>query len=361
MITSNATLIYIIKNIRGGTTVIEIKQLVKRYKTKKHDVTAVDHVDLTIPSGTIFGVIGFSGAGKSTLVRLLNYLETPTSGDVIIDGDNMGQLSKTMLRRKRQDVSMVFQHFNLLWSRTVIENIMFPLEIAGMGKVQARHHARELVELIGLEGRGNAYPSELSGGQKQRVGIARALANEPSVLLCDEATSALDPQTTDEILDLLLEIKKKRNLTIVIITHEMQVIRRVCDEVAVMENGKVIEQGKVTEVFENPQHAVTRRFVKDDLSDEIDESVDRYIHIAPDDYVVRLNFTGDNTTEPIVSYITRTLDIDINILEGSVKQTKSGALGYLVLHLTEVSDAQFEQFKDGLSRQHVAVEVIRHG
>ena len=229
---------------------IELNQVVKRYHTKNKDVLAVDHVDLNIESGSIFGVIGFSGAGKSTLIRMFNNLEEPTSGDIIIDGDNINKLSKSDLRKKRQKVSMIFQHFNLLWSRTVISNIMFPLEIAGVSRAEAKQRALELVELVGLKGREKAYPSELSGGQKQRVGIARALANDPNVLLCDEATSALDPQTTDEILDLLLKIKEERNLTIVIITHEMQVIRRICDEVAVMENGRVIEQGNVDEVFE---------------------------------------------------------------------------------------------------------------
>ena len=179
---------------------IELNQIVKRYKTKKHDVLAVDHVDLSIQSGSIFGVVGFSGAGKSTLIRLLNNLEQPTSGDVIIDGDTIGKLPKSELRKKRQKVSMIFQHFNLLWSRNVLNNITFPLEIAGVSRSEAKKRAMELVELVGLKGRENAYPSELSGGQKQRVGIARALANEPNVLLCDEATSALDPQTTDEIL-----------------------------------------------------------------------------------------------------------------------------------------------------------------
>ena len=289
---------------------IELNQIVKRYKTKKQEVLAVDHVDLNIETGSIFGVIGFSGAGKSTLVRLLNNLEEPTSGDVIIDGDNIGQLSKSALRQKRQKVSMIFQHFNLLWSRTVLNNITFPLEIAGVSRQQAKKRAKELIELVGLQGRENAYPSQLSGGQKQRVGIARALANEPTVLLCDEATSALDPQTTDEILDLLLKIKEQSNITIVIITHEMHVIRRICDEVAVMESGRVIEQGTVNDVFEHPKHQVTKRFVKDDLNDDFDESIDELDTLQPGDYIVRLNFVGNNTTEPIVSYITKTHNID---------------------------------------------------
>ena len=339
---------------------IELNQIVKRYKTKKQDVLAVDHVDLSIQSGSIFGVIGFSGAGKSTLVRLLNNLEQPTSGDVIIDDDNIGQLSKKRLRKKRQKVSMIFQHFNLLWSRTVLNNITFPLEIAGVSKQEAKKRAAELVELVGLKGREDAYPSELSGGQKQRVGIARALANEPTVLLCDEATSALDPQTTDEILDLLLKIKEQRNLTIVIITHEMHVIRRICDEVAVMENGSVIEQGTVTNVFENPKHEVTKRFVKEDLNDDFEDAFEDLEHFGADDYIVRLNFTGNNTTEPIVSYITRAHQIDVNILEANIKNTKNGSIGFLVLHLPNINSEKFEDFNSDLAKQHVSVEVLRH-
>ena len=340
---------------------IELKQIVKRYHTKNKDVLAVDHVDLNIQSGSIFGVIGFSGAGKSTLIRMFNNLEAPTSGEVIIDGDNISQLSKSDLRKKRQKVSMIFQHFNLLWSRTVLKNITFPLEIAGLSRGEAKRKANELIELVGLKGRENAYPSELSGGQKQRVGIARALANDPTVLLCDEATSALDPQTTDEILDLLLKIREQQNLTIVLITHEMQVIRRICDEVAVMENGRVIEQGQVSQVFENPQHEVTRRFVKDDLNEDFEESLDALEPLDNNAYIVRLNFNGENTTQPIVSYITKTHQIDVNILEADIKNTRNGTLGFLVIHIPFISSENFEDFKSNLNEKHVNVEVLRHG
>lgn len=340
---------------------IELKQIVKRYHTKNKDVLAVDHVDLNIQSGSIFGVIGFSGAGKSTLIRMFNNLEAPTSGEVIIDGDSISQLSKSDLRKKRQKVSMIFQHFNLLWSRTVLKNITFPLEIAGLSRGEAKRKANELIELVGLKGRENAYPSELSGGQKQRVGIARALANDPTVLLCDEATSALDPQTTDEILDLLLKIREQQNLTIVLITHEMQVIRRICDEVAVMENGLVIEQGQVSQVFENPQHEVTRRFVKDDLNEDFEESLDALEPLDNNAYIVRLNFNGENTTQPIVSYITKTHQIDVNILEADIKNTRNGTLGFLVIHIPFISSENFEDFKSNLNEKHVNVEVLRHG
>lgn len=340
---------------------IELKQIVKRYHTKNKDVLAVDHVDLNIQSGSIFGVIGFSGAGKSTLIRMFNNLEAPTSGEVIIDGDSISQLSKSDLRKKRQKVSMIFQHFNLLWSRTVLKNITFPLEIAGLSRGEAKRKANELIELVGLKGRENAYPSELSGGQKQRVGIARALANDPTVLLCDESTSALDPQTTDEILDLLLKIREQQNLTIVLITHEMQVIRRICDEVAVMENGRVIEQGQVSQVFENPQHEVTRRFVKDDLNEDFEESLDALEPLDNNSYIVRLNFNGENTTQPIVSYITKTHQIDVNILEADIKNTRNGTLGFLVIHIPFISSENFEDFKSNLNEKHVNVEVLRHG
>ncbi|HDK9379546.1 TPA: methionine ABC transporter ATP-binding protein [Staphylococcus aureus] len=340
---------------------IELKEVVKEYRTKNKEVLAVDHVNLSIRAGSIYGVIGFSGAGKSTLIRMFNHLEAPTSGEVIIDGDHIGQLSKNGLRAKRQKVSMIFQHFNLLWSRTVLKNIMFPLEIAGVPRRRAKQKALELVELVGLKGREKAYPSELSGGQKQRVGIARALANDPTVLLCDEATSALDPQTTDEILDLLLKIREQQNLTIVLITHEMHVIRRICDEVAVMESGKVIEQGPVTQVFENPQHTVTKRFVKDDLNDDFETSLTELEPLEKDAYIVRLVFAGSTTIEPIVSSLSTAYDIKINILEANIKNTKNGTVGFLVLHIPYISSLDFGKFEKELIERQVKMEVLRHG
>lgn len=340
---------------------IELKEVVKEYRTKNKEVLAVDHVNLSIRAGSIYGVIGFSGAGKSTLIRMFNHLEAPTSGEVIIDGDHIGQLSKNGLRVKRQKVSMIFQHFNLLWSRTVLKNIMFPLEIAGVPRRRAKQKALELVELVGLKGREKAYPSELSGGQKQRVGIARALANDPTVLLCDEATSALDPQTTDEILDLLLKIREQQNLTIVLITHEMHVIRRICDEVAVMESGKVIEHGPVTQVFENPQHAVTKRFVKEDLNDDFETSLTELEPLEKDAYIVRLVFAGSTTTEPIVSSLSTAYGIKINILEANIKNTKNGTVGFLVLHIPYISSVDFGKFEKELIERQVKMEVLRHG
>lgn len=232
---------------------ILLENVKKIYKAKSGDVTAVDNANLKIEKGEIFGVIGYSGAGKSSLIRLFNQLEKPTSGQITIANRVISAITGSELRKARQEIGMIFQHFNLLWSRTVRENIEFPLEIAGVDKAKRRKRVDELIHLVGLEGRGDAYPSQLSGGQKQRVGIARALANNPQVLLCDEATSALDPETTDQILDLLLDINKRLGLTIVLITHEMHVIRKICNRVAVMEKGKIVETGPVLDVFRNPQ------------------------------------------------------------------------------------------------------------
>lgn len=232
---------------------ILLENVKKIYQSKNGDVIAVDRANLKIEEGEIFGVIGYSGAGKSSLIRLFNQLEKPTSGQITVANRLISAITGNELRKARQEIGMIFQHFNLLWSRTVRENIAFPLEIAGVDKKERKKRVDELIRLVGLEGRGDAYPSQLSGGQKQRVGIARALANNPKVLLCDEATSALDPETTDQILDLLLDINKRLNLTIVLITHEMHVIQKICNRVAVMEKGKIVETGPVLEVFRNPR------------------------------------------------------------------------------------------------------------
>lgn len=247
---------------------ITLKGINKIFKSNKASITAIEDVSLNIQEGEIYGIIGYSGAGKSTLVRMLNGLEQPTHGEVFINGENLNELSKKDLRDRRQKIGMIFQHFNLLWSRTVKENILFPLEIAGIPKAEQSIRAEELIDLVGLKGREDAYPSELSGGQKQRVGIARALANDPKVLLCDEATSSLDPQTTDNVLDLLVDINRRLNLTIVVITHEMNVIRKICNRVAVMEAAHIVEEGNVVDVFKHPKQAITKRFIRQDTDPE---------------------------------------------------------------------------------------------
>ena len=314
---------------------IVLDQIKKIFNTNSGRVTAVDSVNLSIQKGEIFGIIGYSGAGKSTLIRMLNLLERPTEGTVTIDGKDLTQISSKELRLARQQIGMVFQHFNLLWSRTVFENIAFSLEIAGVNKDEIKPRVLELIQLVGLSGKEDNYPSQLSGGQKQRVGIARLLANNPKVLLCDEATSALDPQTTDEILDLLVQINKKYNLTIVLITHEMHVIQKICHHVAIMESGRIVEQGDVLTVFSNPQHPVTERFVKQVASeDDSLETVEHLIKKFPEGKIVLLKYLKEKAEQPFITNVIRNYQVDINIIQGKVVQTQEGGYGSLYVQLT---------------------------
>ncbi|WP_093674627.1 methionine ABC transporter ATP-binding protein [Sporolactobacillus nakayamae] len=240
---------------------IQLSNIKKTFQTEHGAVHALSDVNLEIKEGEIFGIIGYSGAGKSTLIRLINLLEKPTSGTIMIEGRHLTDFNERQLREERRTIGMIFQHFNLLWSRTVAQNIAFPLELTKMKKKQRDERISELIQMVGLEGKESAYPAELSGGQKQRVGIARALANNPKVLLCDEATSALDPKTTDSILSLLSKINKTLGLTIILITHEMAVIRKICDRVAVLDKGRIVEEGSVDDVFAQPLQTITQEFV----------------------------------------------------------------------------------------------------
>lgn len=337
---------------------ITLENVTKIYEAANGSVTAVDNVSLQIKEGEIFGIIGYSGAGKSSLIRLLNGLEKPTKGKVIVAGRDIANIKGKELRKARQEIGMIFQHFNLLWSRTVRENIAFPLEIAGVPKEQRKKRVDELIQLVGLQGRENAYPSQLSGGQKQRVGIARALANNPKVLLCDEATSALDPQTTDSILELLVDINKRLGLTIVLITHEMHVIRKICDRVAVMENGKIVEQGEVLQVFRRPKQEVTKRFVQQVIEpEETKETITHLLDKYPKGTVVQLMFVGEVTEQPLIANVVRQFQVDANILQGKISQTHQGAYGVLFVHM----DGEKEEIAraiDYIRKQQVAVEVI---
>ncbi|WP_017726356.1 methionine ABC transporter ATP-binding protein [Halalkalibacterium ligniniphilum] len=337
---------------------ISLQGIRKIFSTKDGPVSAVDGVDLEIKQGEIFGIIGYSGAGKSTLIRMLNMLERPTEGKVIVAGEDLSTLSKKDLRKARQNIGMIFQHFNLLWSRTVRENISFPLEIAGIPKKEREKRVNELIELVGLEGRGESYPSQLSGGQKQRVGIARALANNPKVLLCDEATSALDPKTTDSILDLLVDINKKLGLTIILITHEMHVIRKICHQVAVMEAGKVVEQGPVLNVFRKPKEQMTKEFVKQVTEpEETKETIQHLITENPNGKVVQLTFVGDEAERPLITDLIRTFDIEVNILQGKITKTQEGSYGALFVNLTG-NKALIEQAIAFIREKGVEVEVV---
>ncbi|UFT98252.1 methionine ABC transporter ATP-binding protein [Radiobacillus kanasensis] len=336
---------------------ITIKDLTKVFPTKNDSLTAVDHLNLEIEKGEIFGVIGYSGAGKSTFIRLVNRLENPTSGSIKIEDNEITTLSKKDLRITRQEIGMIFQHFNLLWSRTVRENIGFPLEIAGVPKKERQRRVDELIRLVGLSGREDAYPSQLSGGQKQRVGIARALANNPKVLLCDEATSALDPETTDSILQLLVDINEKLGLTIILITHEMHVIRKICHRVAVMEKGHIVEQGDVLDVFLHPQQPVTKRFVEQVMGDNSQaEAIDWMKEHYQTGQIIRLQFVGETTNHALISQVAKKYDVDINILHGKVTQTQKGAYGTLFVNL-EGSDEEVTNALDFIRSTSVEVEV----
>lgn len=332
----------------------------KVFHTKDIKVTAVDNINLTINKGEIYGIIGYSGAGKSTLIRLLNMLERPTEGTIEIAGKSLSQLSNKELRLARREISMIFQHFNLLWSRTVRKNIAFPLEIAGVPLEERKERVEELMKLVGLEGRGESYPSQLSGGQKQRVGIARALANNPNVLLCDEATSALDPKTTDSILELLVNINKKLGLTIVLITHEMHVIRKICNRVAVMENGKIVEEGPVLDVFRQPTQEMTKEFVKQITEpEETQETIKHLLEATITGKIVQLSFVGSDAEKPIITKIIRKFNVEINILQGKISQTQEGAYGTLFIRI-DGEDNEIENVIAFIRQERVQVEVIEH-
>ena len=338
---------------------IELKHITKIFHTQKGDISACQDVNLTIQDGEIFGVIGYSGAGKSTLVRIINQLEKQTSGEVIIDGEDISQLSGERLRKKRTKIGMIFQHFNLLWSRTVQKNIELSLEIAGVDKQTRQQKAKQLIELVGLTGRENAYPSELSGGQKQRVGIARALANDPHILLCDEATSALDPDTTEQILDLLIQINRQLGITIVMITHQMEVVQKICHRIAVMSEGKVVEEASVKDIFEHPHHEITKRFVRD-LSSKIDDGKlnDNLKQIYPDGILLRLTFDEEISRLPIVSKVMKEIDLDLSIVSGNLTNTIDSSCGVLIVNVLGGDKQEYENVLQKFKDYQVIVEVI---
>jgi D-methionine transport system ATP-binding protein len=308
---------------------IEFRAVSKRYyRQKRMDVHALRHVNLTIEEGDIFGVIGFSGAGKTTFLRCLATLEKPTFGQIWIEGQVITKMRGESLRAVRLQMGMIFQHFHLFSSRTVAENISYPMEIAGVAKEERGRRIAELLALVGLKEQKDAYPSQLSGGQKQRVGIARALANEPKILLCDEATSALDPSTTQEILALIKEIQQKLGLTVVLITHEMEVIREICNKVAVFERGEVVEMGSLKEVFVEPKHPVTKKLVLRSLH-ELPEHL-----ISGKGRVLHLHFKGERADQPIITEMVKQYNVDANILLGWIDSVQGVTIGNLILELT---------------------------
>ena len=338
---------------------IELKQLTKAYGKGNRVTTALAGLDLSVEKGEIFGVIGHSGAGKSTLIRCINLLERPTSGEVWVNGVNLTSLRTKQLQAERRKIGMIYQHFNLLSSATVYDNIAFPLRLVHTSNSNIETKVNDLLTLVGLEDHRDKYPAQLSGGQKQRVGIARALASDPEVLLCDEATSALDPQTTNSILKLLLDINKRFNLTIVLITHEMHVIQSICDRVAVIHQGGIVEQGTVSDVFLNPQHLITRDFTRGDLdhSDLLKQAVNMSSIYPLVSQVAKITFLGGKTYESILSRTVRETGVDFAILQGTISTLKDTPYGQLIVRL-EGESADISRTMDKLVSQGLDVEVI---
>ena len=319
--------------MQEGKDLIQIKDLHKVFKIKGRDVIALEGINLTVKEGEIFGIIGLSGAGKSTLVRCINFLEKPTSGAVVFDGQDLNTLSDKELRKARQQMGMIFQQFNLLMQRTALENVCFPLELAGVKKDEAVKRAQELLEIVGLSERANAYPVQLSGGQKQRVAIARALATNPKVLLCDEATSALDPQTTASILALLKKLSKEMGITVIIITHEMSVIEEVCSRVAIIANHRIAEVGSVQEIFTHPKTDATRQLVYREEEDPVTyrPGEGRYLRVV---------YNGSNALEPIIAKMILDLKIPVNIIHANLRTIEGDTYGDMVIQLPDLVESE---------------------
>ena len=334
---------------------IEFKNISKHYQLKGQTIRALDQINLQIPAGSIFGIIGYSGAGKSTLIRLINLLERPNDGQVIINQKDFTALDPRSLRQERANIGMIFQHFNLLQSKTVAANIEMPMKLLGWSKANCEKRLAELLEFIDLKHKKDAYPDELSGGQKQRVGIARALANHPKILLCDEATSALDPQTTKSVLDLLKKINKEQGITIVMVTHEMDVIETVCDYVAVMEQGKVIETGSTIDIFSRPQHPTTKNFIQTVLQQQLPVNILNNLENQNHNSIYCLQFLGKSAQETVVQAVIKKFDISLNILFANMTEINGTVIGQMFIQLLG-DPAIIQQAIEFLQQNGVEVE-----
>ena len=341
---------------------IEFTHVSKDFGSGEKMVRAVRDVSLTIQDGEIFGIIGFSGAGKSTLVRCINLLERPTNGTVVVDGKEMTALSPKELRLARRKIGMIFQHFNLMPSRTVFGNVAYPLQGQGLSKRAIQNKVRKLLKLVDIADKETAYPSQLSGGQKQRVAIARALANDPKVLLCDEATSALDPQTTKAILTLLKDLNQKLNLTIVMITHEMAVVKEICDHVAIMEHGQVVEQGEVFSLFADPKQPITQNFIRTTSNlQKIEELIAEgspVVQLQPGEVIVRLSYIQKNVSEPLISTLSQRFQISLNIIFADIEIVQDAPIGGTVAILSGERE-QITKAMEYLIEKNVGVEVLK--
>lgn len=343
---------------------IELVKLSKTFSTAEGNVEALKEISLRIEDGDVFGVIGLSGAGKSTLVRCINLLERPTEGKVLLDGKDLTLLPPKELREARKSVSMIFQGFHLLMQRTALENVCFPLELAGMKRAEARSRAEELLKLVELPDKAGAYPVQLSGGQKQRIAIARALASDPRVLLCDEATSALDPQTTRQILKLLKTLNEKLGITIVLITHEMAVVKEICSHVAVMDHGSVVEQGDVYSIFANPKMQITQNFIRTTSNlhkmEELIAEGARIAELQPGELIIRLSYIERNVAEAVISQISRRYNVDVNILFANVEILQGSQLGGTVAIISG-DRADVTKAIEYFIEKNVEVEVLKDG
>lgn len=340
---------------------IHFQNVGKMFTNGNEQIKALNDIDLKVNKGEIYGVIGFSGAGKSTLIRCVNHLERPTAGKMIVDGHDLSTLTVKEIREVKKNIGMIFQHFNLLNSKTVYANVAMPLILNKMPKDEIKQRVYELLEFVGLSDKANVHPEQLSGGQKQRVGIARALATKPSILLCDEATSALDPQTTSSILELLRKINKEYNITILMITHEMSVIREICDRVAVMEAGEIIEEGTVFDVFSRPKSQTARNFVNTVMHDQIPESIIKMIESNNGSQnVFRINFIGQSAGQPLLSQLTKKFAIDVNVLFGNITELQGIPFGNLIVEL-QGSEAEVNRALEYLETKEIDFnEVIPH-
>ena len=340
---------------------IELEQISKTFADAGREVHAVNNVSLTIRNGDVFGIIGFSGAGKSTLVRCINLLERPTEGSVRIDGKELTRMPAKELRQARKKIGMIFQHFNLMPSRTIFGNVAYPLKGSGLRKDQIAEKVRKLLDLVGIADKENAYPSQLSGGQKQRAAIARALANDPDILLCDEATSALDPQTTKSILKLLERLNRELGITLVVITHEMAVVKEICNRVAVMDHGRVVEEGEVFSVFASPKEELTRSFIKTTSNlqkiEELIAAKSPVVALKPGERIVRLSYVERNASEPLISTMTKKYGVILNIIFADIEIVQNAPIGGTVGILSGPQDKMDEALED-LRNKNVGVEVI---
>ncbi|AYW45795.1 ATP-binding cassette domain-containing protein [Tetragenococcus koreensis] len=341
---------------------IELKDISVTFRQGNREIPAVKNVDLSVDQGDVYGIVGYSGAGKSTLVRVINLLQEPTEGVVEVNGTDYSSLKPKELRAKRKKIGMIFQHFNLMNNRTIFDNVAFSLRYSGTTKKERRQKVNELLDLVGLSEEINAYPSQLSGGQKQRVAIARSLANDPEILLCDEATSALDPKTTLQILSLLQKLNKQLGLTIVIITHEMQVVKEICNKVAVMEEGEIIERGGSIQIFSQPEKPLTKDFIR--TATHIDQALDTILgsdsfsKLGENEWLVELSYVGDQTSKPLIAELFSQFQVTTNILYGNVEIIQDTPLGSLIVNLSGELEQRQKAF-EYLKSEGVYVNILK--